>query len=396
MAPQYASAEGRRLASWGRRAAALFLDTFYNLLAYSAMFLASAVVLDQSLSSGSNWANVLLATQLALSIGSLVFVLAYSIFPYARSFPQKGQSPGKRALAIQVQCLDGSPLKASAWFTRVLLSGFFTVITLGLYWVANVFWPLVDDNNQALHDKLAGTIVVDLREHNEFGVPLAPVPAGPVVASVAAGIAAVAIYIGAVAQFSGANLGLAYVGSNGGTVGANYNEYNLDDSFGSDSSDAGTSDLDSIPSTSDSYDSSSDSTESTADIGDASGDQLLTDTDKYEYATTSKSGRMEQTIREHFQDRLEGRYSAAYAKYTYPLTETAGSEAGWTQGVSEDGLQSVEFITLEVLSGDQVKVKFETNSIGDGCNRFRTTYQMANVAGNWRMADSINPTKWAC
>lgn len=414
----------RYLASWGRRAAAVLLDTFYIWAVVGLLFLGSSLALRQALSSLDNWAVIYFGTQLILWLGSIIFGLAYGIFPYARKYPRKGQSPGKSALGIQVQRLDGTPLSGRAWFPRVLLSGFFVTITLGLYWVVDILWPLGDRNNQALHDKLASTVVVDLRERTQEGLLVAPLDLRPVLGSLAAGLAAIVFAVVGVAQLNSLSLGLDHFRpttamfdpnnystdyseySGGATDGDYYQDNSSSESpyEGSSGADDGSDPSDSEGDGSDGYDSSGDDSSSddsttassSEDIGDAGGDERLTDSNKYVYPASSKSGQMEKVVRQHFQDRLEGKYHAAYAKYTYPLTSNAGTESAWSQAIAADGLQTIEFRKLETLSGDRVRLGLETNSDADGCHRWRILYQMVKVNGHWRMSDTTDTKKWAC
>jgi uncharacterized RDD family membrane protein YckC len=83
----------------------------------------------------------------------------YFIWPYSTS----GQTPGKRVLEIKVISTDGSPLD---WRTGMLRTAGYILssIPLGLGFV----WSTWQDNRQAGHDKVAGTLVVPAsvaREH---------------------------------------------------------------------------------------------------------------------------------------------------------------------------------------------------------------------------------------
>jgi uncharacterized RDD family membrane protein YckC len=65
-----------------------------------------------------------------------------------------GQTPGKRTMGVRIVQTDGQRIRLGAAIRR----------WLG-YWLSNILfigflWVLVDDRRQALHDKLAGTVVV--------------------------------------------------------------------------------------------------------------------------------------------------------------------------------------------------------------------------------------------
>lgn len=67
----------------------------------------------------------------------------------------KGQTIGKRVMKIRVLRLDGEPITWWAAFERA--GGYAAGIATGLLGFAQVFW---DSNRQAIHDRIAGTVVV--------------------------------------------------------------------------------------------------------------------------------------------------------------------------------------------------------------------------------------------
>ena len=88
---------------------------------------------------------------------------AYTAVAFAYEMPQllrRGQTLGKRALAIRVERADGRPLDLRTLLVRQTLvqyvSGFLALPIL----IANYLWPLLTRDNRALHDLAAGTLVV--------------------------------------------------------------------------------------------------------------------------------------------------------------------------------------------------------------------------------------------
>lgn len=80
--------------------------------------------------------------------------LILSFFYYVGFWLLAGQTPGKAVLGLAIVQTDGSPLRLGRAIVRWLgywLSG---ILFLGYLWI------LVDDRRQALHDKLARTLVV--------------------------------------------------------------------------------------------------------------------------------------------------------------------------------------------------------------------------------------------
>jgi uncharacterized RDD family membrane protein YckC len=78
---------------------------------------------------------------------------------------RRGQSWGKQVARIRVVAIDGGPVSAGTVIVRDVVGKFaiFTmlaVIALFVPTIVNFLWPLFDFRNQALHDKMAQTLVV--------------------------------------------------------------------------------------------------------------------------------------------------------------------------------------------------------------------------------------------
>jgi uncharacterized RDD family membrane protein YckC len=82
-----------------------------------------------------------------------------------------GQTLGKKALRIRVvDAVTAGPISARQaivrWLARFVLWVPLPLLTLGIglcVALLDALWPLWDDRRQALHDKLAGTMVVTAR-----------------------------------------------------------------------------------------------------------------------------------------------------------------------------------------------------------------------------------------
>ena len=89
------------------------------------------------------------ASVIAIAIG-VVMVVAY----YIGFWLAAGQTPGKRIMGVRIVCTDGGRVKlgnvirrfAGYWLSCILFLGF--------------LWILVDNQRQAWHDSLSGTIVI--------------------------------------------------------------------------------------------------------------------------------------------------------------------------------------------------------------------------------------------
>lgn len=90
---------------------------------------------------------------LGLSLGwiGIYFITTIAFF--------RGQTLGKRLLNIRVVRLNNNPIGLFFAFER--FGGYAAGIATGLIGFFQMFW---DANRQAIHDKIAGTVVIDLRE----------------------------------------------------------------------------------------------------------------------------------------------------------------------------------------------------------------------------------------
>jgi len=68
-----------------------------------------------------------------------------------------GQTPGKRIMGLRVVNEDGTPVDWSTAANRFFIGYSISILPLGL----GFYWALVDKNNQAWHDKIAGTLVIE-------------------------------------------------------------------------------------------------------------------------------------------------------------------------------------------------------------------------------------------
>ncbi len=134
---------GARLASWGRRAAALLLD-------WVILFAALVVVTLFTLAIDDS------ATQLlVLYAALLVLPSAYQWLMVGRS----GQTLGKMALGVKVvRAEDAGRVTYARAAGRVASTWVLGIVTLPL--LVAYLWPLWDRRNQTIYDKMVNTIVV--------------------------------------------------------------------------------------------------------------------------------------------------------------------------------------------------------------------------------------------
>lgn len=91
--------------------------------------------------------------------GALLAVLSLFVLPAFR-----GQTLGKWATGLRIEQRDGEPVNFVRAFVRHTIGYAISLLTLGLGFLIAIF----DPEGRALHDRIAGTIVV--RERPEAGV----------------------------------------------------------------------------------------------------------------------------------------------------------------------------------------------------------------------------------
>ena len=137
------------LASWGRRLAALMIDTVVLATIITVTVLAAGMSPEEL--------NDRIGKREPLII-LLLFVLPEAIYTTAL-IGSLNQTFGKMAVGIKVVDAENrSPIGYTRAFTRWLSTAF-----LWLLWVPGIvdhLWPLRDGRNQTFHDKFARSIVV--------------------------------------------------------------------------------------------------------------------------------------------------------------------------------------------------------------------------------------------
>ena len=100
------------------------------------------------------------------------FVMTITIIGYianfilmGRSGERNGQTLGKQVLNIRVFREDGQPVSIGFallrdFVVRFLLFGFIGIFLIGLPGLVDLLWPLWDERNQTLHDKIVSSYVI--------------------------------------------------------------------------------------------------------------------------------------------------------------------------------------------------------------------------------------------
>jgi uncharacterized RDD family membrane protein YckC len=170
------TADGVPLASWGKRLAAWLIDGVLLAIVGGAIAWAATPSLQQGMSdvfqaaasgdrtSATQLQGELIGPSLQFGVVLWLVVTAYCLVFWTTT----GQTLGKMALGISVRRAAEPgplPLRAAVLRRLVPLAGQF----VNLLTLIDYLWPLWDDKRQALHDKVAGTQVVEGKQPRRQG-----------------------------------------------------------------------------------------------------------------------------------------------------------------------------------------------------------------------------------
>lgn len=134
---------GQAYASWGRRVGAYLLDSlvlFVPLVLLIGIFVAADI-----------WAAVVIAYLATIVLPFVYFTVMHG--------GESGQTYGKRWLGIRVVSDEtGNSIGRGRAFGRYAITVVFSFLFIPL--LLDYLWPLWDTKNQALHDKVVGSVVV--------------------------------------------------------------------------------------------------------------------------------------------------------------------------------------------------------------------------------------------
>ena len=91
-----------------------------------------------------------------VALHCLVLALLWSMY-FVGFTAACGQTPGKRMMGLYVVDESGTPVDWGTASVRFFIGYPISLLPLGL----GCYWALVDKNNQAWHDKIAGTLVTE-------------------------------------------------------------------------------------------------------------------------------------------------------------------------------------------------------------------------------------------
>ena len=169
--------QGYRSATWAQRLAAQLLDCLFVVGGLILAILGLLIVMGSFLKGhhlrelDDPWVQAVLGVLhggmgWALFILGVAGLLVYAI--WCLSTFADGRTPGKQIAGIRVVRTTGEP---SGWGNTLvrevvlkwMVGSCLGLVTFGIYCVVDYLWPLWDRNRQALHDKMAETLVVQGR-----------------------------------------------------------------------------------------------------------------------------------------------------------------------------------------------------------------------------------------
>jgi uncharacterized RDD family membrane protein YckC len=143
-------------AEWAQRAGAAVLDLVVRIGIWIVGMLIGAVAFVGGGEAGGA----------GLTVGLIVGIVASVAYAPWMVATRNGQTLGHRATNTRVVRSDGSPLSAGGAIVReviakgILFEGILSTFSFGIALLLNYLWPLWDDRNEALHDKMCSTRVL--------------------------------------------------------------------------------------------------------------------------------------------------------------------------------------------------------------------------------------------
>jgi serine/threonine-protein kinase len=144
-APVSRSVASHDYASFGRRLAAALID--------------GVILMILGFVIGGLWAALFGSGEGATLWSSLAGVALYFGY-FTHFYARSGQTPGKKAVGIQVIATDGSLLTGGKAFVRTLVYFLDSLMMYILIGFAGFLWMLWDKDRQTWHDKAAGSYVI--------------------------------------------------------------------------------------------------------------------------------------------------------------------------------------------------------------------------------------------
>ena len=93
-----------------------------------------------------------------------VLVLLGYVVVYMAMVGMSGQSPGKKLVGVKIVRVDGQALGFGGMVVREVVGKMIpgVIPLLNMVWLLSYVWILFDNKRQGWHDKIAGTVVVNV------------------------------------------------------------------------------------------------------------------------------------------------------------------------------------------------------------------------------------------
>ena len=141
-------------AGWWRRFAAIFIDGLLLALPFVA-----AIVVAIAVTEGGSEEHDENPVWFLVIVAWLFWIVAPFVYYTILHGRPRGQTLGKRLLGIRVTGIDLQPIGYGRAFGRALIASLLWIACY-LPGILDALWPLWDERKQALHDKVANSIVV--------------------------------------------------------------------------------------------------------------------------------------------------------------------------------------------------------------------------------------------
>lgn len=155
-------------ASWGARAGALVLDGLISIVLYLPG-LAAVIATIATADTRDNLDGTTSVTNVSgglIGLSAILFLAAFVVQIWNQGWRtgSKGWSWGKQAVGIKLVS-EATAQPPGGWIGigRLLLRGLLGSISGGIYTVLTYLWPLWDEKNQSLDDKMFSTLVIRAR-----------------------------------------------------------------------------------------------------------------------------------------------------------------------------------------------------------------------------------------
>ena len=168
-AGQPTDSQGRVLAHWWKRAVAGLIDGIIIGIPYTIIGVVLGVGTFASAECVVNEAGILECDAgpsfiVAWGISYLIYGVILTAYQTFFHGSEKGQTVGKMVMSLQIRDENtGGQVEYGKAALRGAVASALILFTCGIGSLLDALWPLWDPKRQALRDKAAGTVIIDLK-----------------------------------------------------------------------------------------------------------------------------------------------------------------------------------------------------------------------------------------